>query len=331
MARSLRIQYYGAWYHVMNRGAGKQKIFLCEKHYKLFITLLEEIHNRYQIEIHAYCLMPNHYHLLIKTNLPNLSRAMQHLDGVYTQRYNKIQKTDGPLLRGRYKSIIVDASNYLLRLSRYIHLNPVTSNITRKPEDYLWSSYNSYIKPNTCQYWLTIQTTLEQLGEKGQKLKYELFIKEGIDGEINSFFNQVKLLPILGSEVFKKNISEKYLLDKKLLPEISEHKLLEKRIDSDFIINFVSSYYKVATSELLISRRSIGNKPRTIAIYLVCKISGEALNVIAQKFLLKNYSAVSQSYYRLYKKIKANKKLAKEVNSLEQMLLQQFSLSNVKI
>ena len=124
MSRALRIEYEGAWYHIMNRGAGKQIIFHNETHYNLFLKLLSEIHNRYRIEVHAYCLMNNHYHLLIRTPLANLSRAMRHINGVYSQRYNGLQKTDGPLFRGRFKSIIIDSENYLLRLSRYIHLNP---------------------------------------------------------------------------------------------------------------------------------------------------------------------------------------------------------------
>ena len=98
MPRSLRIAYPNAWYHVMNRGAGKQTIFHNPKHYQLFLDLLREIHIRYQIQIHAYCLMPNHYHLLINTPLGNISKAMKHLDGVYTLRYNKLKKNRWPII-----------------------------------------------------------------------------------------------------------------------------------------------------------------------------------------------------------------------------------------
>ncbi len=148
MARPLRIEYDGAWYHVMNRGAGRKSIFYNDHHRALFLELLYEIHNRYQVEIHAYCLMGNHYHLLMRTQRPNISRAMRHLNGVYTQRYNALQRKDGALFRGRYKSILVEAESYLLRLSRYIHLNPVASILVRVAEEYPWSSYVDYINPS---------------------------------------------------------------------------------------------------------------------------------------------------------------------------------------
>jgi REP element-mobilizing transposase RayT len=125
MTRPLRVIYPGAWYHVMNRGTARQTIFHDDSHFKLFIELMSEAVQRFGIEIHAYCLMGNHYYLLIRTPQPNLSQAVRHIDGIYTQRYNKLMQTDGPLLRGRFKSILVEKDNYLLQLSRYIHLNPV--------------------------------------------------------------------------------------------------------------------------------------------------------------------------------------------------------------
>ena len=95
----------------------------------------------FKVETHAYCLMDNHYHLLLRTPQGNLSRAMRHLNGVYTQRYNRIQKTDGPLYRGRYKAILIDVDAYLLNVSRYIHRNPIEACIVRRAERYPWSSY----------------------------------------------------------------------------------------------------------------------------------------------------------------------------------------------
>src|SRR3990167_7924037 len=108
MPRPLRIEYEHAWYHVMNRGAHRQTIFTSNSHRDLFLSLLEEVTSQYQVEIHAYCLMDNHYHLLIRTPLANLSRCMRHLNGVYVQHYNRSTKSDGPLFRGRYKAILVE-------------------------------------------------------------------------------------------------------------------------------------------------------------------------------------------------------------------------------
>jgi putative transposase len=130
MARPLRIMYAGAWYHVMNRGTARQFIYHTDDQRHLFLSL---IHLRYQAEIHAYCLMGNHYHLLIRIQRPNLDRIMRHLDGIYTQRYNKSLNRDSPLFRSRYKSCLIEAENYLLQTSRYIHLNPVVAKLVTKP------------------------------------------------------------------------------------------------------------------------------------------------------------------------------------------------------
>ena len=104
--------------------------------------------------------MGNHYHLIIRTPLGNLARAMRHLNGVYTQRYNQLTKRDGPLFRGRYKSILVEADVYLLRLSRYIHLNPVAANLVKSAERYSWSSYLAYLDKCETPPWLQISETL---------------------------------------------------------------------------------------------------------------------------------------------------------------------------
>ena len=126
MSRPLRIQYEGAWYHVMNRGSNRQLIFTRDEHRLIFLQLLEEIVVKYKLEIHAFCLMGNHYHLLVNTPFANLSRVMRHLNGVYTQKFNLLEQRDGPLFRGRYKAILVENEDYLLQVSRYIHLNPVS-------------------------------------------------------------------------------------------------------------------------------------------------------------------------------------------------------------
>jgi len=187
MARPLRIEYEGAWYHVINRGAARQSIFTKKIHYELFLHLLLEINRRFQVEIHAYCLMPNHYHLLIRTPRPNLSNAMRHLNSLYTRRFNLSTKRDGPLLRGRFKSIIVDSDNYLLQLSRYIHLNPVKAGLVKRPQQFPWSSYLFYLDRKRKPNWLFCNETLNRFGQRLQGMKYQLFINEGIDKEIDSF------------------------------------------------------------------------------------------------------------------------------------------------
>jgi putative transposase len=124
MARPLRIEYPGAYYHVMNRGLSHRDIFLEDKGRESFLDLLSDITRLWKVEIYAYCLMNNHYHLLLSTAAVGLSRAMRHLDGIYTQKFNRVHHRDVPLFRGRYKAILIDAEAYFLSVVRYIHRNP---------------------------------------------------------------------------------------------------------------------------------------------------------------------------------------------------------------
>lgn len=104
---------------------GRRWIYHGEDYYEEFLSTLGEAHKRYGAKFHAYCLMGNHYHLLVETPLANLDRIMRHINGVYTQRYNRRKKTDSPLFRGRYNAILVDENGYLLQIGRLIHRNPL--------------------------------------------------------------------------------------------------------------------------------------------------------------------------------------------------------------
>lgn len=145
--RPLRIEYEHANYHVMNRGSRRQCIFPSAPYYHAFLDTLAEAHERFGLVIHGYCLMENHHHLLLQTPHGNLGRAMRHINGVYTQRYNRLKRTDGPLFRGRYQAILLDKDSYLLPLSRFIHRNPVEPKPPRvnSLETYPWSSDAAYI------------------------------------------------------------------------------------------------------------------------------------------------------------------------------------------
>jgi len=123
MSRPLRVEYAGAFFHIMNRGLNRNPIFLDEDRDRaLFKKTVGEAVERWKIRVHAFALMDNHYHLLVETPLAMISRAMRHIDGIYTQRFNRLHRRDGPLMRGRFKSILVQKESYFLELVRYIHL-----------------------------------------------------------------------------------------------------------------------------------------------------------------------------------------------------------------
>jgi len=141
MARPLRIEYPGAVYHVTARGNGRQEIFHDDHDYRKFLEVLGKTIGRFNWLCHAYCLMGNHYHLMIETPDANISKGMRHLNGVFSQAHHKRHETVGHLFQGRFKAIIVDRESYLLELARYVVLNPVRAGLVARPEDWPWSSY----------------------------------------------------------------------------------------------------------------------------------------------------------------------------------------------
>ncbi|WP_133591428.1 transposase, partial [Permianibacter aggregans] len=143
MARPLRIEFAGALYHVTARGNAQQDIYLDDSDRELFLSLLNNAVRRFDWYCHAYCLMRNHYHLLIETNTASLSKGMKYLNGTYTQAFNRIHQRVGHVFQGRFKAILVQKENYLLELSRYIVLNPVRARMVREAKNWPWSSYQA--------------------------------------------------------------------------------------------------------------------------------------------------------------------------------------------
>jgi REP element-mobilizing transposase RayT len=184
MARPLRIEYPGALYHVTARGNARQDIFRDQGDYLEFLNVLCSVAKRFNWLIYAYCLIGNHYHLLIETPDGNLSTGMRQLNGVYSQRYNRRHKQVGHLMQGRYKAIIVDKETYLAELSRYIVLNPVRVGISKRPEQWKWSSYRSTAGIGKGAECLRDDWLLRYFGKTRTKSqqKYQEFVHDGIDG-----------------------------------------------------------------------------------------------------------------------------------------------------
>lgn len=147
MGRNKRIWYEGAIYHIFNRGNNKQNIFRDAKDHRIFLLKLNYSIEEHGIKIHAFCLMPNHYHLLLQTSDINISKTMHKFLTNYSKYYNHRYNFSGHLFQGRYKSILVEKDSYLLEVSRYIHLNPVDAKLVTRPEQYLYSSLKYYIDP----------------------------------------------------------------------------------------------------------------------------------------------------------------------------------------
>lgn len=202
MARPLRIEFPGALYHVTTRGNARQAIFLDDEDRQRFLDGLTRVVARFHLLLHAYCLMDNHFHLMVETRDANLSRAIRHLNGVYTQAFNRRHGRIGHVLQGRFKAIVVDRESYLLELCRYVVLNPVRAKTTRKPDRYQWSSYRATAGLVPAPSCLTLDWVLSQFGRQraAAQRKYRAFVAEGIGH--GSPWEQVQRQVLLGSKRF---------------------------------------------------------------------------------------------------------------------------------
>lgn len=206
MSRPLRIEFPGAVYHITTRGNEKKAIFRNDLDREKFIEIFNLIIKRFKWLCHSYCLMHNHYHLLIETPAANLSRGMKQLNGIYTQNFNRRHNRVGHLFQGRFKAILVEKESYLLELSRYINLNPVRAGYVKHPREWPWSSYNAIIGKIKKSDFLTTDWLLSQFAtnKKSALTEYEHFVNSGYNREFP--YNELVGQVILGNQGFIKKV-----------------------------------------------------------------------------------------------------------------------------
>jgi len=208
MARPLRIEYEGAVYHVTSRGNARADIYLSDDDREMFLDVLGHVVERFGWVCHAWCLMTNHYHLMIETPQPNLSRSMRQLNGVYTQKFNRKHGRVGHILQGRFKSIVVDRDAYLLELSRYIVRNPVAAGMVEDVGDWPWSSYLATAGEMPVPDFLEVGWLLSQFGGTTEKARktYAGFIHEEVAASPWALLNGPD---ILGDDEFRGRLQRK--------------------------------------------------------------------------------------------------------------------------
>jgi len=208
MARPLRIEFAGAVYHITTRGDRLDEIYADDKDREAFLEVLAEVVDRYHWICHAYCLMSNHYHLVIETAEANLSKGMRQLNGVYTQAYNRRHGRVGHLFQGRFKGILVDQDAYLLELGRYLVLNPVRAGMVDAPEQWRWSSYRAMIGKEPVPKWLSVERILGQFGEPvGQaRRRFARFVRERAS---HSVWDGLRQQIYLGDQAFVEKMQAK--------------------------------------------------------------------------------------------------------------------------
>jgi REP element-mobilizing transposase RayT len=202
MARPLRIEYDGAVYHVTSRGNVRRPTFKDDKDFLTFLDILQQVNKRFNWICHAYCLMNNHYHLVIETPDGNLSKGMRQLNGVYTQNFNKRHRSVGHVFQGRYKAILIQKESHLLEICRYVVLNPARAKIVEHPEQWKWSSYRATAGRGKSHPCLQTDWVLGQFSKRRKQAErsYREFVKAGI-GE-KDLWRDVQGQSILGEEGF---------------------------------------------------------------------------------------------------------------------------------
>jgi REP element-mobilizing transposase RayT len=315
MARQLRINYPGAFYHVTSRGNERKAVFKSTRDREKFLEYLETATLRYNAAVHVYCLMENHYHLLLETPLGNLPQIMRHINGAYTTYFNVKRDRSGHLFQGRYKAILIDANEYAKELSRYIHLNPVRAEMVERPEEYNWSSYQDYTGVRKAHEWLNREFILGNFGSKFPEAEraYKKFVSSLEGKECESPLKEVFASTILGGTGFVEYVKKSFVKDKEVNKQIPATKVLMEKASMEEILECVDREFPV-------SRLS-----RDLKQYLSHRYTSERLEKIGDQFKISE-SAVSHAVKRISKNIAEDKKLRKKVDNL----IRKFKLSRFK-
>jgi hypothetical protein len=269
--------------------------------------------------------MSNHYHLLLRTPEGNLQRIMRHVGGLYTQFYNRTESRDGPLMRGRYRAVLVEAESHWLELSRYIHRNPQTAGLVQDLADYRWSSYPAYIGRAQAPSWLQTSYILKAIGPKRPHARYQAFMAGDSDEALSAFYNKLKISPVLGSDDFKaqvlsgvgNDIDRPELRSARKLPTVPQ------------IVQATCRHFEVQETVIWQSRRGRGarSRARSVAMYLCQEMGDMRLSAIAEVFGLTSYASAGATIRQLKARIQRDAALGETIARLKCDLTSELSPS----
>ena len=309
MARPYRLQAENCLYHIMSRGDDRKRIYTMPSDYGKFLDYVMKAKERYQFCMYAYCLMVNHFHLLIETQLPNISEIMHYIKGSYTIYYNIRHRRTGHLFQGRFKSIVVDQDAYFLELTRYIHLNPVYAGIVPDPAAYRWSSYRGYLGKK--DEYIDKDEVKQYLGmPRGQ---YQRFVLEGIKKRKDPLEN-VYAGFLLGSVGFIKD----KLRDLEIQitsDDVSHKKALREDVKvAEEIIEEVTKYYKTTIVEI----KESTNRPmraKHVLVHVLRRLTGLSNREIG-RYVGMRPSAVSRAGIMIERQLEKDKSLRRVVDKI---------------
>lgn len=279
MARPLRLEFPGALYHLTARGNAQQPIFLDDTDRQQFLRLLGREIQQQHWRCYVYCVMGNHYHLVIETPEANLSRGLRRLHGTYTQWFNRRHRRIGHLLQGRFKSLLVEKESYLLELCRYVVLNPVRAGMVPDASAWGWSSYRATAGVQTAPDWLDVPAVLSLFDRSvtTARLAYRQFVVEGMSAP--SPWARVTSQIYLGSPEFRERIEAR--LDGASFANVPTVQTRPTRPSADDVLQQVAATYRLRVGELL--DRSHRDAYQT-AVYLLRRAANEPLQTVAIRF-----------------------------------------------
>jgi REP element-mobilizing transposase RayT len=333
MARPLRIEFPGAFYHVVNRGNQRNRIFFSPSHYEMFLEKLSVFSEQFDISVKCYCIMPNHFHLYLQTREGNLSRFMQSLLTSFCYSLNRLRGKSGHIFQGRFKCHLVEDAAYSLVVSRYIHLNPVRVEEAREVsfagrrrmlESFKWSSYAAYAGKAEVPEWLDVSSVLGNFGSKDDKLRrkaYVDYVEEGLLKDTGNPFGSATSQIILGGEEFTERIRRKYLMNLNVTDHKEQRDLSKMRRSFLFeeILSIASKYFKADADELL--RKSSRSEARKALMYLACKYcrGRMSLTEIGRRMSI-GQSGFVRSKNRFESEMGDNRKVALNIRKIEEDL-----------
>jgi REP element-mobilizing transposase RayT len=318
MARAWRIEYEGALYHVLSRGNEQRAIVIDDKDRELFLDTLAQMSERFEVDIFAYVLMDNHYHLLFRTQRTNLSKSMQWFGATYTSRFNVKHNRSGHLFQGRFKNILVENDAYLLQLSYYIHRNPLRARMVRRLTSYKWSSYRAYAYGKRIPGWLNTDVIMSHFTDIEDPHRAYRENAQKYAKEEQRIWEDLRHGMFLGNKKFTEKIKKQYL-HVRPHQEIPPQKQLDKMVDPDALSIQAAEMLNCNLEQLRKSKRisKADKADRDLVIYLLWQ-SGQLTNQkIGEKFGL-TYSAVSRRvsvFKDVIKKNQAMKNKFKQVKS----------------
>ena len=311
MARPLRIEYPNAFYHIIQRGIERKDIFIADKDRIRFLEYIDSCHKAHHVIIHTYCLMRNHYHLIIETPEANLSKVMHYLNTSYAAYFNTRYKRSGPLYQGRFKAILVDKDEYLGRLSRYIHLNPVRARLVKDPIEYQWSSYKYFALGSAVPIWLDIDMILSVFDRDRSKARrqYKDFVLDGIEKEDEDIAENARSGFILGGEEFLSFVRKNFI----------------EKMEDDSEIPQLRKMRKLTTLEdvsKLISNMPLPDKRlrRRLTLFAMRKYTPFSLKEIAAFCGNIGDTGVSQAYKRVESERRRNKGLNSIIDKIDNLV-----------